>query len=469
MIVRADSRFIPLADKSVQCVVTSPPYLGMRDYKTAKWLNGDPACDHLMPAGGGTAASGLWTGNSQEAIERKVAVRRQQYREACAKCGSTKVDAQIGSEPTLEEYLATMVGVFREVKRVLKDDGVLWLNLGDSHAGSGKGGQSAEKRSAGWQPEYTLHGNVPTGLKPKDLIGLPWRVAFALQADGWYLRSDVVWQKPNPMPESCTDRPTSAHEFIFLLSKSPIYFYDHEAIKEPASAGTHARISQPNILNQKGGERDYGKGSNHSARRALSNYAGTALSAGLIGSPGPNSRIHRSRDPEHLHEAEGKPRNDGVNPKAALGVVGVEKQNASFANATKDIVLERNKRDVWTVAAEPAPARKTPCPGCGAPWEMRVTGQLDAEGNPIPPACAKCASPWVPSDHFASYPQALIEPCILAGARPGDIVLDPFLGSGKTGQVCNRLGRRWVGLELSKGYIEISKENTSQMGLRLEA
>lgn len=198
-----------LPAQSVHCVVTSPPYLGLRDYGTAHWLGGDPDCDHApggerrvgrTTLGGGTAT----TGHQQEA-----------YRQTCGKCGATRVDRQIGLEATPDEYVAKLVAVFREVWRVLRDDGVVWLNLGDSYANSDKGALS--------------------GCKEKDLMGIPWRVAFALQAEGWYLRADCIWAKPNPMPESVGDRPTRAHEYIFLLTKQERYFYDSEAIKEPAT------------------------------------------------------------------------------------------------------------------------------------------------------------------------------------------------------------------------------------------
>lgn len=169
-----------LSDSSVHCCVTSPPYYGLRDYG---------------------------------------------------------VDGQLGLEKTPEEYVSKMVEVFREVRRVLRDDGTLWLNLGDSYSGSGKGGQSEEKRSENWQPEYANKGINYPGLKPKDLIGIPWRVAFALQADGWYLRQDIIWSKPNPMPESVTDRCTKAHEYVFLMAKSQKYYYDAEAVKEPCASG----------------------------------------------------------------------------------------------------------------------------------------------------------------------------------------------------------------------------------------
>jgi DNA modification methylase len=181
-----------MPDESVQTCVTSPPYWGLRDY-------GEPG--------------------------------------------------QIGLEPTPQEYVAAMVGVFREVRRVLRDDGTLWLNLGDSYAGSGKGAWgSDEAREANrhktkeayipTRAESPLAGKTPEGLKPKDLVGIPWRVAFALQYDGWWLRSDIIWNKPNPMPESVTDRPTRSHEYLFLLTKSARYFYDHKAVQEPLKSSS---------------------------------------------------------------------------------------------------------------------------------------------------------------------------------------------------------------------------------------
>ncbi len=157
------------------------------------------------------------------------------YGSTCGKCGARRVDSQLGLESTPEEYVANMVAVFREVKRVLRPDGVCWLNLGDSYNGSGgAGGDYSAGGLKEGQPKYP--GRSVSALKPKDLVGIPWRVAFALQADGWWLRSDIIWAKPNPMPESVTDRPTKAHEYIFLLTKSATYYYDNEAVKETATS-----------------------------------------------------------------------------------------------------------------------------------------------------------------------------------------------------------------------------------------
>jgi DNA modification methylase len=355
MILRADARHIPLRDGCVQTVVTSPPYWGLRDYGTARWEGGDADCDHLEPPRGGrdpiTAAKQLTSAGTLT----------YQFANECRKCGSRWRDAQIGLEPTPEAYVATMVSVFREVRRVLRDDGTVWLNLGDSYAGSGRG------PSGNFQPDAScLDNRIPVpGLKPKDLCGIPWRVAFALQADGWYLRSDIIWAKPNPMPESVTDRPTRSHEYIFLLSKSERYFYDQDAIREPNLESSIQRMMKP-----WNGETVRG----HPSGRAQ------MISGGRAGG------------------------------------------NAPMANVDPN---GRNKRSVWTVNSEPTPEA-----------------------------------------HFATFPQKLIEPCILAGSRTGDLVLDPFIGSGTVGKVAERFGRRWVGLELSENYIGIAKNRTAQRGMQ---
>ena len=250
-----------LPEASVQTCVTSPPYWGLRDYG---------------------------------------------------------VEGQMGLERTPEDYVGKMVEVFREVRRVLRADGTAWVNLGDCYnaynANRGPGA-GLNKNNHNVMPSAD-RGLSCTSRKNKDLIGIPWRVAFALQADGWWLRCDIVWHKPNPMPESVTDRPTRAHEFVFLLSKRARYYYDAEAVKEPASESTHARISQATFYQQQGGPKDYKNGTNRSRsmRKAMENYA----------------------------------QNSGINPKARESAPG-SKQNASFAAAcSREIVAMRNKRSVWT-------------------------------------------------------------------------------------------------------------------------
>jgi DNA modification methylase len=271
---------------------------------------------------------------------------------------------QIGLEPTPDEYIAAMVEVFRCVRDVLTDDGTLWLNIGDSYAAqrggthmpaqtvsggvSGKGDERAF-RGMGDEKRGAAHRNASAiGLKHKDLIGIPWMLAFALRSDGWYLRQDIIWHKPNPMPESVRDRCTKAHEYLFLLSKSERYFYDAEAAMEPVAASTVARLAQ-DVENQRGSDRVPGKTNG---------------------------------------------------PMKAVG-------NGET----------RNRRSVWTVATRPYK---------GA--------------------------------HFATFPPALIEPCILAGSKPGDIILDPFMGSGTTAQVSIQHGRQYIGCELNPEYATLQQE-----------
>jgi DNA modification methylase len=233
---------------SVQTCITSPPYWGLRDYGTAEWDGGDPECDHLA----GPLASDkntLGGGKGQVGDGYKVQAFGSPFRgDRCGKCGATRIDSQLGLEPTPEQYVTNLVAVFREVRRVLRDDGTVWLNLGDSYASQGgevtRPGQTAQAGNTRSNLHPGARVDVPAGLKPKDLVGIPWMVAFALRADGWWLRSDIVWAKPNPMPESVTDRPTRSHEYLFLLAKSARYFYDADAIRESFTEAEHiARCS----------------------------------------------------------------------------------------------------------------------------------------------------------------------------------------------------------------------------------
>jgi len=244
-----------LPSQSVQCVVTSPPYWGLRDYG---------------------------------------------------------IEGQIGLEETLSQFINRLVAVFAEVKRVLKDDGVMWLNIGDGYTSGNRGYRAPDKKNPA--RAMSVRPDTPEGLKPKDLLGIPWRLAFALQEDGWYLRSDIVWHKPNAMPESVKDRPSRCHEYLFMLTKSGRYFYDYQAAKEPAANG------------------------------------------GL-----------------------------------------------------------RNRRSVWSI-------------------HTQATEHV----------------------HYAVFPPALIEPCILSSTRPEDFVLDPFFGSGTVGLVCQKLDRRFVGIELNPAYADLA-------------
>lgn len=283
-------------------------------------------------------------------------------------------EGQIGLEETPGEYIERLVEVFREVRRVLKNDGTLWLNIGDSYANDGKWGGSSGGKHA-----KALHGKTGvgrrkkhTGLKPKDLIGIPWLLAFALRADGWHLRADIIWQKPNAMPESVKDRPTRAHEYVFLLSKSVRYYYNAEAIKEPA--------------------------------------------VGFPGSQNPNAR--RRGNTKTFRGG-----NAYTHDQAAENSASVERESHGLV---PNEIGKRNRRTVWTIATRPYK---------GA--------------------------------HFATFPEELARPCILAGSRPGDTVLDPFSGSGTTGAVAVQEGRDYIGIEINPEYIKLSEQrirNAAQKG-----
>ncbi len=268
---------------TVQCCVTSPPYYGLRDYGTASWGGGDPNCDHVER----TARNDV----TPEALARRAAeygtgtgtgslVSAIQFRGVCGKCGAISTDNQIGLESTVDEYVTTLVDVFREVRRILKDDGTLWVNIGDSYARSpAKGGSGPGGKNRAYSDSYTRaasarvgssdgavgRGDRPgdrpggrPGTKVKDLLGVPWMLAFALRDDGWFLRCDIIWAKPNGMPESVTDRPTRSHEYIFLLSKSSRYYYDADAVRRPLAPASVERLEQPTLEQQKGSSRANG-------------------------------------------------------------------------------------------------------------------------------------------------------------------------------------------------------------------
>ena len=293
-----------LPDQSVQTCVTSPPYWGLRDYGA---------------------------------------------------------DGQLGQEQTPSNFIENLCKVFDEVWRVMKDDGTLWVNLGDSYFNAQNNNRNGLNSSLGGDVrgggEYKTQKRNPgeLSIKPKDLVGIPWRFAFAMQDRGWYLRQDIIWHKPNPMPESVTDRCTKAHEYIFLLTKKPKYYFDNQAIKEDATTEPVARDKH-----SEGYQADYPKGDRFSAG-------------------------------ERVYGADGK----------------------------------RNKRDVWSVTVKP-----------------------------------------YKEAHFATYPPDLIEPCILAGSREGDLVLDPFSGSGTTGEVAIKNNRNYIGLELNPEYAAISERRLEKaMGM----
>jgi DNA modification methylase len=397
VIIRADARAIPLIDACVDCVITSPPYFGLRDYGTASWVGGEDDCDHAHTVarhdGGRVNVSGF---HGSAALDSNKGA--MQFRGACGKCGAERVDAQIGLEPSPADYVASLVAVFAEVWRVLKPEGTCWLNLGDSYVSNGRY-ESDRSTYVGDLSKYDHRdprvGARAIGVKPKDLLMIPARVALALQADGWYLRSDIIWSKPNPMPESVTDRPTKAHEYLFLLSKQERYYYDAQAIAEPVSAAMLQQIDE--------------------------GYDGLGLkdydSAGVQNPSSVKARIIANAR-KHID-----------NPKKSRGTMATTAANGyrngdeyAAARLADGLPITRNKRTVWTV-------------------------------NTMPYAGA----------HFATMPEKLVEPCILAGCPMGGLVYDPFCGSGTVLAVAARLGRRGVGTDLS--YQDLAKERTAQRGI----
>jgi len=345
---------------------------------------------------------------------------------AVCSCGATRIDSQLGLESTPEAYVEKMVQVFREVRRVLRDDGTLWLNLGDSYAGGGRGFGYGGKQDTNKGCDGMPSSIIPAGLKPKDLVGIPWRVAFALQADGWWLRQDIIWAKPNPMPESVTDRCTKAHEYIFLLTKSSRYFYDAEAVKEGITGNSHS------------------------------------------------GRNDHSLSPGSYYEVE---ENKELNARK-----GSWKQTY--------LPTSRNRRSVWTITTKPfsgahfavfppeipeicikaGTSEKGCCPECGSPWERVVDTKRTFESG---------------SGKSGNAPIGKNGPNLQGGGETGDIrrgpcvqntttgwrptcthnldpipctVIDPFSGAGTTGLVAEKLGRKYIGIELNPAYVSMSED-----------
>jgi DNA modification methylase len=363
-----------LPDASVHTCVTSPPYFGLRDYG---------------------------------------------------------VDGQIGLEASPREFLDNLVQVFREVRRVLRDDGTLWVNMGDSYAGSwgahgrddmGLGVSSLSARQVAASARKQKAANHQ-GCKPKDLMGMPWRLAFALQDDGWYLRQDIIWHKPNPMPESVRDRCTKAHEYLFLLSKGPKYYFDQEAIREPAN------------LTGKGSANTF-RGGAYVQGATFDNSAGGSRT--VSGNTVPrNNGVGWG----HGFDADPKPRTVGSKRNSFARETkyseGEHGQTGQHRPGRPDIDYDqtRNKRSVWSVA---------------------TNGFKGA--------------------HFATFPPELIRPCILAGAPRGGLVLDPFGGAGTTGLVAMQEGRQSILCELNPAYAALARkrleaawlEGASQMDILLD-
>jgi DNA modification methylase len=416
-----------LPSGSVNCVITSSPYYGLRDYQTAKWEGGDMNCDHRPKTSDKTGSSTLNSASNNNNHEREG------YKgDTCPKCGAIRIDDQIGLEETPEMFVEKLVGLFREVRRVLRDDGVVWLNLGDSYNGypanTTRGGKLSGTNQHARHFKEGGYGLTDKSLKPKDLIGIPWMVAFALRDDGcadlrachtlgqvmselldeyegepipdkviavlerlqleyqeakgnsWYLRQDIIWSKPNPMPESVTDRCTKSHEYIFLLSKSAKYYFDADAIKQPIKDSSILRLAQ-DVENQVGSDRVPGK--------TNGNMKAVAHKSAITPGQTPHTKA--------LNRMAGIP---------------------------DPIYQSANKRSVWTVTTKP-----------------------------------------FKEAHFATFPEELIVDMVRAGCPKGGVILDPFMGAGTTGLVARKLGRNYIGFELNPEYIKIAEKRIGSRGI----
>lgn len=413
-------------DAIADVCITSPPYWGLRDYGTGTWVGGDENCEHIMPRNinrhregdksslkKGDTGNNVWT--------------------TCGKCGATKKDEQIGLENTPEEYIDKLACIFDKVKRVLKSTGTLWVNIGDSYWGSGNAsGHTEDTKNLGAstasygatkghsQKKHSLY-------KPKDLVGIPWMLAFELRKRGWYLRSDIIWNKPNPMPESVTDRPTKAHEYIFLLSKSAKYYYDYHAIKEP--------IAESTIKDK---------------RLHKENYQAERIFRGFPGS--------------------------------------VSKGNGLIVPV--DDVYNRNKRSVWTITTKPyseahfatfpedliepcilaGSSEHGCCSNCGNPYErivekkfvkhenwfgdkQKVRNSRGSAGNSYNECVGVETKGWQPT-------------CQCNASVVPSTVLDIFSGSGTTVTLARKKNRNGIGIELNPNYIKLSdKRMFNELGI----
>lgn len=403
-LINASAHNTGIESNSVHSVITSPPYWGLRKY------SGDQGVE--------------WQSVTYAPMAGLPPITIPTMR------------CDLGMEATPEAYIGHLILVMREMWRVLRNDGTAWVNLGDSYSGSGKGGQSEEKRSANWQPEYTNKGNVPLGLKPKDLVQIPARFALAAQADGWYVRSDMPWIKRNCMPESTTDRPTTTIEHVYLLAKSENYFFDAEAIKQPVAESSIERLSQ-NIDGQIGTSRANGGAKTNGNLKASGNLSGRSFRS--------SDMFFKTWQGLLINENE-TPISFVVNPSGYHG--------AHFATWPEKLVEPMIMASTST---------KGVCPECGAQWEriMEKVGETQqrwAKGASVIDAAYNGQvgeSSVLKTGNVAVKATIGWEPtctCNLSDPIPAT-VLDPFSGSGTTGRVSNRLGRNYIGVDISNEYL----------------
>lgn len=402
-----------LEPQSIQIIVTSPPYFGLRDYGTGTWEGGDPACSHQKVSDPAAAVATSTLGGGKKTTGHL----QEGFKGSCARCGATRVDRQLGMEATPEAFVANLVAVFAALRDCLKDDGTIWLNLGDSYTSGGRGSygsfQPDSKQATHTAIKSAWRAPHPPGIPEKSLLLIPHRVALALQADGWVIRSAITWAKKSPMPESCTDRPTSATEMVFLLSKNPTYYYDAVAVAEP-SVSDHPSgngYKRPQQISRDG------RGSDDQwqpqATRNMRNFW-------LLG-PEPFADAHFAVFPSEI-------------PRRAIRAGTSERGECAECGKA------------WVRCVERA----------GSTWEARK-----AAGEPMR-AGAHPEARYTTSKIHGKDPEWLASRAIVAeswapqcACPPGtptrpQLILDPFLGSGTVAEVAHEEGRRWIGFDLDE-------------------
>ena len=502
-----------LPSDSVQCVVTSPPYWGLRDYGTAQWEGGDAACDHRP---GRLAAD---RNEDRQTLGASYATHKTQLlahgtKAVCDKCGAIKTDDQLGLEPTPAQHVAAMVDVFRAVRRVLRPDGVCWVNYGDSYAGSVNGRSAADTKAAGKDDRTFRDKPFSTAvgtLKPKDLCMVPARFALAMQDDGWWLRSMMPWVKRNGMPESTSDRPATAVEYVFLFSKSARYFYDADAVMRNLAAASVDRLSQ-DIDGQAGSSRANGGGKTNGPMKAVSRRRDTLSpkydddtngSARRLNGSNPGSRLRGSRSGGDKQRGHSR-RHAGFNDRWDL--MSREEQSEGGRRFRNSDLFFDSLRGCYGLISDadgrplaldvpPQPYReahfatfppkliepliragtsdKGCCPRCGSGWRRITETTYHNVGNRSTNGPRSVAN----RHQTAGVARRLEKQVATVGWQPGCncpdhapvpcVVLDPFGGAGTTGVVASYLARDAILIELNRTYVALAEQRLASVSTPL--